>query len=532
MGVFACVYLKYVIPFSHMKKYTMFLSIFILSLILSASNVNVASAANCAKGELFNSSTGQACKTVTTTVAGCNAGYLFSATTGESCNSTSSTNFAPTNSTITLTSPNGGENWAQGTTQLIKWADTNDISTHEIKLVSSNASYTIANTQGSSYNWVVGQTWESSNVPTGAYTIKVCQSSSTNCDSSNGPFNITSGQPAFLIATVSAPKTTYNPGERIAVSFYGKEPDQTYATPDEGFWSQAYIYDSGRTTQYDGGNATFDKTTSKWSVSLFAPSDTTKTYIFELSLYCGLDDSLCAKRYGIGAQLDKVFNFSLNSIQTSSTPTINSILPDGCTSNTGYSSTNGLPCTSIRAGDTFSITGANFNRYNYANTYSSLTGELVSMETRFSSSSLLYAVAPSNVGFGPHGILLKHRLDNNFISNDVSTNIITGTPTSTQTITPTTKTTNISTSVTSEKVLGAESIKFTQKLKLGSSGNEVIELQKFLNAVLGASGVNYNLKTDGKFGSKTEASVIKFQSANGLTADGVVGAMTRAILNK
>ena len=52
-------------------------------------------------------------------------------------------------------------------------------------------------------------------------------------------------------------------------------------------------------------------------------------------------------------------------------------------------------------------------------------------------------------------------------------------------------------------------------LKVGSRGKEVKELQEFLN--IGADGV---------FGNGTEASVKKWQSENGLTADGIVGPAT------
>jgi hypothetical protein len=77
------------------------------------------------------------------------------------------------------------------------------------------------------------------------------------------------------------------------------------------------------------------------------------------------------------------------------------------------------------------------------------------------------------------------------------------------------------------QVLGAESFHFTLFLKLGSHGNEVMELQKFLNAA------GYNCGTpDGKFGPKTKAALIKFQLANGLKGDGKVGPATRALLNK
>lgn len=77
------------------------------------------------------------------------------------------------------------------------------------------------------------------------------------------------------------------------------------------------------------------------------------------------------------------------------------------------------------------------------------------------------------------------------------------------------------------QVLGSESFHFTMPLKMGLKGDEVVELQKFLN------NAGYGLlATDGDFGSKTKTAVIAFQTANGLTADGVVGPMTRTALNK
>lgn len=77
------------------------------------------------------------------------------------------------------------------------------------------------------------------------------------------------------------------------------------------------------------------------------------------------------------------------------------------------------------------------------------------------------------------------------------------------------------------KVLGAEKFQFTQKIKISSQGNEVIELQKLLNT----SGFDCGI-VDGKFGPKTKAAIMKFQTANKLQADGVVGPLTRAVLNK
>jgi len=61
----------------------------------------------------------------------------------------------------------------------------------------------------------------------------------------------------------------------------------------------------------------------------------------------------------------------------------------------------------------------------------------------------------------------------------------------------------------------------TTTLKSGSTGNAVMDLQKFLNAKLGLS-----LTADGKLGPKTVAAVKQWQAANGLTADGLVGMKT------
>jgi hypothetical protein len=76
-------------------------------------------------------------------------------------------------------------------------------------------------------------------------------------------------------------------------------------------------------------------------------------------------------------------------------------------------------------------------------------------------------------------------------------------------------------------VLGANTFKFSQKMKNGSRGNEVIELQKFLNA----KGYNCG-NADGIFGKMTDGALKQYQTANKLDADGIVGPMTRSYLNK
>ena len=81
---------------------------------------------------------------------------------------------------------------------------------------------------------------------------------------------------------------------------------------------------------------------------------------------------------------------------------------------------------------------------------------------------------------------------------------------------------------TGGQVLGAVKFVFTKNLKLGSKGNEVTELQKFLNTAGYDCGA-----VDGKFGKKTDTCVRAFQKANPpLKVDGVIGAKARAVLNK
>jgi hypothetical protein len=86
---------------------------------------------------------------------------------------------------------------------------------------------------------------------------------------------------------------------------------------------------------------------------------------------------------------------------------------------------------------------------------------------------------------------------------------------------------NIPVQTGTASVLGAESYTFTLKLQMGSTGNEVVELQKFLN------NAGYDVgATDGIFGAKVEAAVVKFEVANNLVGDGIVGPAVRALLNK
>ncbi len=221
-----------------MKKYTLFLLAFAFIFSLFSFNVNSASAANCAPGDLFSSTTGFPCGT-TSTVPGCLPGYLFSPITGQSCRGTTPvyppgcTSFSGFSITtgqpcrggsdvqdLVVLSPNGGETWKKGTTQSIKWKDIEvadcpvgaycappapkfyDISLQPIWSCPPGpvacptvmpAPYTIAkNVSGSSHSWLVGKNLDHRIVPDASYTIEVCQTGTSTCDSSDSYFKIVS----------------------------------------------------------------------------------------------------------------------------------------------------------------------------------------------------------------------------------------------------------------------------------------------------------------------------------------------------
>ncbi len=70
-------------------------------------------------------------------------------------------------------------------------------------------------------------------------------------------------------------------------------------------------------------------------------------------------------------------------------------------------------------------------------------------------------------------------------------------------------------------------------LKMGSTGSQVMELQKALNAkgfVVSSTGLGSAGNESTYFGAKTKGAVVAFQTANGLGKDGVVGPATGAAL--
>lgn len=189
------------------------------------------------------------------TVSDCVGGsdsYSFSVTVGN-----------VTAPSITVLSPNGGESWQKGTTQIIKWQDNTPLppcstsqtapcliapSYYDLKLAPYyppctgqicpayvyREPYPIANSLSSnSYRWNVGEiinTYGSGGVaPDGSYTVQVCRSGTgTPCDSSDSYFKIFSSSGsnhAPEIVTSSSNAGTIQPGQTVNLGWTARDAD-------------------------------------------------------------------------------------------------------------------------------------------------------------------------------------------------------------------------------------------------------------------------------------------------------------------
>jgi hypothetical protein len=102
-------------------------------------------------------------------------------------------------------------------------------------------------------------------------------------------------------------------------------------------------------------------------------------------------------------------------------------------------------------------------------------------------------------------------------------NFLTGEPCPTP-VSMTEKTTSVP---GNNQVLGATTYNFTLLLEIGDTGNEVKELQQYLQSHGFSAG-----PVDGIFGDILKKAVVDFQTSMNLWADGIVGPSTRAILNQ
>src|SRR3989344_7378051 len=130
-----------------------------------------------------------------------------------------STAFAdPTPTTLTITSPNGGEIWSG--THNITWSSTGGTPGDTVSLVYSTNDFTtqslIVGSEGLAYD--IGTfSWDTTTVPDGtAYKVKVVSSNGLVFDPSDANFTVDNTAPT--ISSVSIPDAAMNIGDTVTAT--------------------------------------------------------------------------------------------------------------------------------------------------------------------------------------------------------------------------------------------------------------------------------------------------------------------------
>lgn len=142
-----------------------------------------------------------------------------------------------TTPSITVLSPNGGEDWVRGTQKTVTWEGSSAGGTVGVHLIKDPSPYPCAGTGEScfagaqwvvpntgSFTWTVGQVADDTvirSMPNGSYRFQVCHST-LGCDSSNGTFNIvsTTTPPSITVLSPNGGQT-YQSGRTMYISWNG-----------------------------------------------------------------------------------------------------------------------------------------------------------------------------------------------------------------------------------------------------------------------------------------------------------------------
>jgi hypothetical protein len=109
--------------------------------------------------------------------------------------------------------------------------------------------------------------------------------------------------PPFEISLIDGYQGSYYQEEQIVFYVGGKSHSRIEIEPQAGFHVQAYIVNSEEKTQYAAANGKFDEYRRAWLITFVAPTDNTKSYELNISLYCSRDNSPCEEVYGRAAQV-------------------------------------------------------------------------------------------------------------------------------------------------------------------------------------------------------------------------------------
>ncbi|MEK9175430.1 MAG: dockerin type I domain-containing protein, partial [Patescibacteria group bacterium] len=245
---------------------------------------------------------------------------------------------------ITVTSPNGGEQWQVGKSYEIKYFVKNPPTGSKLIKLWLQETASLANLKylativpldySSDYTWL----WQiPANTALSQYKILVELYQGTpgyeiliSRDESDAPFSIVSATTQPLIVSSSeiiGSQTTYASSQTIKFSVKGMVSNGATGLPSMGFNVQAWMQtiDPINTVQingvYQSFNANYNPNTALWDITMTTPSDASKTYKIDTAFYCSNSSLGCSS-----GQINKSFNFNLSS-QTQ--PSITVLSPNG-----------------------------------------------------------------------------------------------------------------------------------------------------------------------------------------------------------
>jgi len=430
---------------------------------------------------------------------------------GNTIRTTESKWFYLTNSSssITVLSPNGGETWTKGATKTIKWSDNTATvvcdncgapapryynitlepyttpCTTNICPQYPTRSYQIYSTKNLSYSWQVGKTSDGSTIPDGSYTMQVCEATTGVCDTSNSYFKIAG---VVAIPVNRAPEigifpVPANPSVGQPFNFTANATD---ADNDNLVWG----------VDWGGEGASMQPCPIIPTVSsgqqLSYPFSHTWTSAGSYTVKVYVND--CK-----GGSDETSFTVNVKSV-TTTVDIIGTLDVVQCDLIAGWALDRNNKSDSI-----------------YVNIYDETNGSRVLLY-RTRTTGLRTDVNEAYNVSGNHGFTITTPDSIRDGQSHVIAAYGEGSPE---------RLWNSPKNVFCHVVLGAESFYFTQFLSEGAYGGEVSELQKALNQAGYDAGF-----VDGHFGLQVKTALMKFQTANGLKPDGIMGYETRTLLNK
>src|SRR3989344_4958887 len=400
---------------------------------------------------------------------------------------TATTNITVTSGTtqpsITLTYPNGGEQYQPGAPITFYWTQNYGSVDLQVHLFDSNSGKEyyrgpISGSIGKNGNSLQG---EDVKVPAGMYRITICDEGTPNpavtfkplCDSSDAPFSIGAGttQPS---CTLTTHKSSYQLGEPIVFSWTSQ--NATYAAFHQDIYGKDTIWLPGDKMDISGS---YSATASV----IGNPRMTLLIYNYSGSSSCSVTVPIVAG---------------------TSAPTISYLNP-----------------TSATVGSTISVHRTNFSLKSFV----ALDGDSgPSVSPTVHSSTRLAFVLPSSLTVGTHSVQVGEKAGNLPLSNPAPLTIISAPH---QTASALDGLNGLTPNTTGPQPDASFTYVWNTNLQIGSPYFADVQA---LQTALTKEGM-YTGEITGGFYNQTLAGVQSFQQKYGIEATGYVGSITRAKLN-